>query len=364
MISYLTDLQRVRQYLNHVVRAELVADAMSEDSTFLRQVRRGLLPLPIDRREPVDPFPQFRRRTMRKLRDRRVAVIATGGSGALASMVGVARALEEVGVEPVAYGVCSGSALFGIPLAAGKSAAEVARVTQQLRPGDYLDPRWGDLLRAPFRLGKGWVGVMSGDRLEATYREFLGDVTLGELPTPVWLPIWNIEHNRVEYLGPDTHPDMPAARAVRIAVALPLGITPNEIDGLWWLDGGIVDILPAEPFVDTDRCDLALVVNAFYPKGFDGDPELHWRDRALSVLHVANQTRTMQHLQLARRSMADLQRTIPDVIELDPVPYEKVHGAGLYGQFLDTSEWPEFMADGYESAVTALRAYRPTAAVA
>lgn len=355
MLSYAIDLQRVRQYLNHVLRAQAIANAVREDTAFLAQVRRGLLPLPTDAPAgPLDPFPDDPQMDMPGMVDRRVAVIGTGGSGALASVVGVARALEVAGVHPVAYGVCSGSALFGVPLAAGMSAREVAAATLSLRPSDYLDPDWKGLITAPWRLGRGWVGLLRGDRLEETYREMLGDVTLGELPTPVFMPVWNIEHNRLEYLGPDTNPDLSAARAVRMAVALPLAIQPNHLDGGWWLDGGVVDILPAEPFVGTDRCDVALVVNGFYPAGFRGDEATGWRENPLSVLTVASQTRSMQHLQLARRSMADLERSVRDVIELTPVPYSTVQGAGLYGQFLDSRQWPEFMADGYVDALAAL----------
>lgn len=355
MFDYLLDIQRVRQYMNWPVRAGMVWDATRGDRRFLRQLRTGFLHLPTDRPRPfTDPFPPFQQRALRRLSGKRVALIGTGGSGALAAMVGVARVLEEAGVQPVGYGVCSGSALFGIPLAAGMSPDEVARTTSALTARDYIDPDWLGTAMAPWRLMRGWVALVRGDRLETTYRKILGDVTLGELPTPVWLPVWNIERNHLEYLGPDTHPDLPAARAVRMAVALPLALEPNQLDGGFWLDGGIVDILPAQPFVDTDRCDVAIVVNGFYGPGFTVDEEPHWREAPLSVLHVANQTRTMQHLQLARRSFADLQRSVPEVIELSPVSYELVHGAGLYGQFLDTRDWPGFMTDGYVAAAGVL----------
>lgn len=351
VFDYLTDIQRVRQYMNWPVRAGIFWRATRGDLQFVRQLRTGFLPLPTDRPgDFVDPFPSMRPRVIEELQGRRVALIGTGGSGALAALVGVARVLEEARVEPVAYGVCSGSALFGIPLAAGLTPEAVAREIHQLSAGDYIDPDWLALAAAPWRLLRGWAGVVRGDRLEATYRRILGDVMMGELPTPVFLPIWNIERNRLEYVGPDTHPDLPAARAVRMAVALPLAIQPNELDGGYWLDGGIVEILPVQPFVEQDLCDVAIVVNGFYPPGFLADEEPHWRDKPLSIIHVANQTRTMQHLQLARHAMADLRRVVPEVIELNPVPYDRVQGAGLYGQFLDTREWPQFMTDGYEAA--------------
>ncbi|MCU0265980.1 MAG: patatin-like phospholipase family protein [Actinomycetia bacterium] len=359
MLDYLVDIQRVRQYFNHVTRSRQVLDAVRADTGFLDQVRRGLLPLPTDRHpEPADPFPPFSPRPLPDLAGRRVAVVASGGSGALASVLGVVRALDEAGAPPVAYGVCSGSALFGLPLAAGRSVDEVARFTLGLRPADYLDADWLALATMPLRLGRGWAGVVRGAKLETVFREFLGDITLGELTTPCWLPIWNIEQNRLEYLGPDTHPDLPVARAVRMAVALPLAIQPNPLDGGYWLDGGIVDIFPAEPFVTADRCDLAVVVNCFYPPGLDAVQEVGWHLRPWSILHVASQTRTMQHLQLARRSLAALDAAT-EVLLVEPVPYDKVHGAGLYGQFLDNREWATFAREGYDVTTSALRDRAP-----
>lgn len=359
-MSYLIDIGRVRQYLNHAVRAEMVWESTKADIRFLGRARRGLLPTSLDRLpDGGDPFPAFRARSLPGLSDRRTAVIATGGSGALASMLGVVRVLEEAGIAPVGYGVCSGSALFGVPLAAGMSVAQVAAETLALHPRDYLDPDWSAAALAPVRLGRGWSGLIRGDALEATYRRMLGDVTLGELPTPVWLPVFNIEDNRLEYLGPDTHPDLPAARAVRLAVGLPVAIQPAELSGGWWLDGGIIEILPAEPFLVGDRCDVAIVVNGFYAPGFEPDREPRWRDSALSILHMANQGRVMQHAHIARRSIADLRAAVPDVVELAPVDYRLVQGAGLYAEFLDNRRWTTYMVDGYKCAAETLPDWEP-----
>jgi hypothetical protein len=45
------------------------------------------------------------------------------------------------------------------------------------------------------------------------------------------------------------------------------------------------------------------------------------------------------------------------------VPYWKVAGAGFYQQFLDTSQWPQFMRAGREATLASLRqhAREPTA---
>jgi NTE family protein len=355
MLSYLVDLGRVAQYLRNGERVRATLTSPAGDLRFLGQVRRGLLPLPTDRYpDAVHPFPEATERVVDSLAGRRVAVVATGGSGALASVVGVARFLEEAGITPVGYGVCSGSAFFSIPLAAGLPAQEVASITSALRPRDYLDPDWLALVTAPLTLARGWSGVIRGDALEASFRRVLGDLTLGELRTPVWFPLWNIEDNRLMYVGSDTHPDLPAARAVRMAVALPLAMEAVPFEDGWWLDGGIVDILPAQPFIDNDLCDVAIVVNGFYAEGFEPDREPSWRESPLSVLRVASQTRLMHHIQLTRRSIESLRAAVPDVVELTPVDYSRVHGAGLYGEFLDNRRWPAYMARGYRATVDAL----------
>ena len=362
MISYVVDIGRVAQYFRNGERVRQLVANPREDLHFLGQLRRAALPLPMDRQAPVsDPFPGFRKRDLPALRDRRIAIIASGGSGVLGSVVGVARVLEEAGVKPVAYGLCSASAVFGIPLAAGLSAQEVATATLALRPAQYIDVDYRALATLPVRLRRGWMGLVRGDRIEQVYRRLLGEITLGELPTPIWFPLWNIEENRLAYVGSATHPDLMAARAARMAIALPTAVQPAQLDGGWWLDGGIVDILPSRPFLTGDVCDLAIVINGFYAEGFEPDHEPHWRESAFSVLRVAGQTRFMQHVELARRSITDLRSAVPDVIELTPVTYGRVRGAGLYGEFLDNRGWAGYMAAGYRAAEEVLAGWQPRA---
>ena len=283
-----------------------------------------------------------------------MGLVATGGSGALASVIGVARAMEEGGVRPAVLSMCSGSALFGFPIGAGVPADEAAAFTIGLDPDDYLDIDWSRLARLVPTLGRGFAGILRGDAIEAAYRRLLGDMTLAEMPIPTYAPIWNIEENRVEYLGPRTHPHLAVARAVHMAVALPLFIAPVALDGQNWCDGGIVDIFPVHPVLDIEEpCDAVLAVNGFYPPGFVGEDATGWEARRGSILYVASQVRTCQQVELARENLARL-RAASEVTMLEPVPYEKVQGIGFYRQFLDTRDWPDFMRRGRLDARRAL----------
>ena len=113
---------------NAIVRTRDVVTAIRSDTAFLDAVRRGILPLPSDHRPPPRHIFGPLRGAAPPPLPGRVGVVASGGSGALASLVGVAKAREDSGTEVSVYSVCSGSALFGFPLGTGMSPGEVAEL--------------------------------------------------------------------------------------------------------------------------------------------------------------------------------------------------------------------------------------------
>jgi NTE family protein len=358
MLGTLLDVFRLRQYFNAITRTREWAEGLREDAGLLTDAARAALALPAGQSsgEERQPFPAIHPYSTGVTTGQRIALAATGGSGAMASLVGAARALEEAGLRPSVYSLCSGSALFGFPLAAGISTEEVAAFTLGLLPRDYVDLDWSRLLRLALTAGRGFAGIIAGDAIEDTYRRLLGDMTLGDLPIPAYAPIWNVEQNRVEFIGPRTYPELPVARAVHMAVALPLFIQPVEFNGFHWCDGGIVDIFPVHPLLDIEQpCDVTLAINGFYPPGFEGEDATGWEYRKASILYVASQVRTCQQIELARENLVRL-RAASKLIMIEPVSYEKVRGVGFYRQFLSTRDWTEFMRAGRNEARQALTA--------
>jgi NTE family protein len=354
MLGPVLDVFRLRQYFDVIVRTRDLVAGVRDDAGLLDDVRRALVSLPGDTwPDPISPFPPIEVPTGSATAGR-IALCATGGSGALASVVGVARAFEEQGIRPSLISLCSGSALFGFPIAAGISADEVAAFCLGLRSEDYVDVDWRRLALLLPTLARGFAGIIRGGHLEETYRDLLGDMTLGELPIPAYAPIWNIEENRVEYLGPRSHPDLSVARAVRMAVSLPLFVEPVPLDGSYWCDGGIVDIFPVVPALELEApSDAAVAVNGFYPPDFVGEDATGWQDRAASIVTIASQVRTCQQVELARVNLQRLRCAMP-VAMIEPVLYEKVRGVGFYRQFLSNAEWPRFMEAGRAAGLRAL----------
>jgi NTE family protein len=197
--------------------------------------------------------------------------------------------------------------------------------------------------------------VLRGEAVEDAYRGLVGDMRLADLPVPVYAPIWDVDHNRLVHIGPETHPALRVARAVRMSIALPLFIQAVPLDGAWWCDGGIVDIFPVRPLLEHVAPDAVVAVNGFYPPGFAGEDLSGWHERSLSILYAAAQVRTCQQVELARENLARLQRECR-VELIEPVPYTKVRGTGFYRQFFDNSEWGRFMAAGRTAALDALAA--------
>lgn len=358
MLDTVLDLLRIRQYFNVVTMTRELLAGIRNDASFLDVTRRVLLPLPFERRHEWSgsSFPPLQVTPMPHFEGRRVAIIASGGSGALACVIGVARAFEELGIRPSAYSLCSGSALFGFPLAAGRSPDEVAEFTLSLQPRDYIDVDWIALATLVPRLARGFTGIMHGEAVEQVYRRWLGDMTLGDLPIPAYTPVWNVEHNKLEYIGTRTHPRLPVARAIRTAIALPLFVKAVPYQRVHYCDGGTVDILPVRPVLEIEPPpDAAVVINAFYPRDFAGEDISGWTERIGSILYAASQVRSCQHMQLGRDSLARLRREVEEVISVDPVPYSVVSGIGIYREFLDTAHWREFMQEGRKEALRALR---------
>ena len=329
-----------------------VASDLRDDLSFVRALLRSLgharyrVPRP-----PVPVFGAPRPFAVPALADRRIAVVASGGSGATAAVVGVRRAFEEAGVEPVIISACSGSVLFASLWACGLSAEEIAQFWLEIPTSDYVDPDWRTLGRGVLHRFRGTTGLLRGEAIERTFRRRLGAMTLGETRIPFAAVVWNIDDNRVEYLSTRHTPDLEVARVARIAISIPIMVEPVQLGTTWYADGGIVDIFPTTPLADEAPLDLVIGTNSYLPENFAGMPIGDWYHAPWSILRASAQLRYATYLELAREHV----RQLGDRLELlHPVPHVEVRGAKFYESFLDRQHWPRYMRAGRTAARDAL----------
>jgi len=330
-----------------------LASDLREDLSFVRALWRAFGPP--RRRLPPAAGPVFapaRPLAVPALAGRRIAFVASGGSGATASVVGVERAFEEAGLQPAVISACSGSVLFASLWACGLTAEQVARFWLELPTSDYVDPDWWKVARGAMHRFRSTTGLLRGDAIEAAFRRRIGDRRLGETRIPFAAVVWNIDANRIEFLSSRRTPELPVARVARIAISIPILVEPVQLGDAWYGDGGIVDIFPTEPLADEPRCDLVLGTNCYLPASFAGMSIGDWHAAPWSILKASGQLRYAVYLELARSHA----RALGARLELlEPVAHTDVRGARFYETFLDRSRWPFYMRNGHAVARDALQ---------
>jgi NTE family protein len=338
----------VKQQLDRLNDLRELGRRVTSDLDTLRTVRRALLPLPlIDRRQHAytKVFPKFRSRPIPALARKRVGLVLSGGSGSCVAACGVARALEEAGLEPEAISVCSGSSLWGSMMAAGSSAQEMVDVSLNWQPEDYLDIRWARLPRFALGAMRGFSGLAKGDAIEQLFDRQLWHMSVGETSIPIYCPAYNIDAGRLETFGSKLTPRLTLGELVRIAVALPLVVEAVRVGDHLYADGGVVDVFPAQPLIDHERLDLVIGVNTILPPRFEGEDITGWSKRPLGFMTASRQLSHAGHLELARRTRRKLGRKL---VLIDPIDYSELHGWRFYDLFLDRRKWPRLILQGYE----------------
>jgi NTE family protein len=347
---------QVKQQLDRLNEVRDLGGRLASDFGALRTARRALLPLPvIDRTPRVDSriFPPFRSRPIPSLKQKRIGLVLSGGSGGCVAACGVARALEEAGIEPEAISVCSGSALWGSMMAAGLSAEEMVELSLNWKPEDYLDIQWTRLPRFALAAMRGFTGLAKGQAIAQLFDRQLWRMSLGEMSIPIYSSVYNIDAGQLETFGSKLTPDLTVGELVRIAIALPLLVESVRVGDHLYADGGVVDVFPAEPLLGL-RLDLMIGVNTILPPGFRGEDISGWQERPLGIMSATRQFAYAGHLELARRTRQRLGRKL---ILIDPVDHSELRGWRFYDLFIDRRKWPRLILHGYEHTKAVLERY-------
>ncbi len=347
-------LRKIHDYYNWL--KDEVGD-LEQDKRFLKVLRRTYLPLPHDRRETrTDLFPPLNVEPHPVLAGKRVALVASGGSGSLVTLCGIKRALEEADVEISALAVCSGGAIWGSMMAAGLDAQQMVDECMSWRVKDLMDMDWPALAKIGVTLGKGFSAMSRGDAFERTLDAALGGVTLAETKIPYYAIVLNIDTNTIEYFGPHNHPDVRLSKMARVAIALPLFVRPVKFDEHYYVDGGVVNIFPTEPLIEQEKpFDYFIGVNTILPSGFEGGEDISgWRERPMSILEVSRQLYRAQHIEMARQALDKIR---DKTLLLEPIPWTEIQGTKFYEIFLDNSRWPEHIRTAYVQTHEALQGF-------
>ncbi len=171
-------------------------------------------------------------------------VLGSGGARGLAH-IGVIRTLERHGWKINAIAGSSMGALIGGFYAAGKLDAYADWVLNltEFNVMRYLDLNWGG------------AGLLKGQAIMDTLREFVGEHRIEDLPIPLTIVATDPRTRREVWLSRGDLFD-----AIRASIAVPMVFTPHRVNGRALLDGGILNPVPIAPIMH-NRGDLIVAVS-------------------------------------------------------------------------------------------------------
>jgi NTE family protein len=169
-----------------------------------------------------------------------VGIALSGGTAKSVAHVGVLKALAEEGI-PIDYVAgTSGGSIVGAMYASGMPISTMETVATTMS--------WLKLVS--IKLTK--LGFVSSGAIEEFVKEMIGDITFDELNTPLIVVAANlVTGDKREFRSGSV------ALAVRASCSIPQIYLPVEIDGEYYVDGGVVEYLPIRSLLKMG-CDFTI----------------------------------------------------------------------------------------------------------
>jgi len=168
-----------------------------------------------------------------------LGLVLSGGGARGIAHVGVIDALRSHGLEPDFIAGSSSGAIVGALAAAGHPTETMLEFFQRA---------------SPFRFSAVTVrkaGILDTSKVVASFREYFPEDSFEALKIRLFLTATDIVNARLRIF--ESGPLIPAILA---SCSMPMVFTPTEIDGRWYVDGGVLNNFPIEPL--RGRCDVVL----------------------------------------------------------------------------------------------------------
>lgn len=202
----------------------------------------------------------------------RTGIALSGGGARGFAHAGALKALEEAGIKIDVIAGVSAGAVVAVLYAAG------------VRPEDmiHIFEHTGFTHLVSFKLGGG--GLFDIDKfMQKVMKAIAPHKNLEDLNIPVYISATNIE----DAVTVSFH-DGPISPRVRASCSIPIIFKPVRIDGKYYVDGGVLQNLPAR--VIRDKCDTLIGINVSPLKPYKkGDSVIDVAVRTYNLMAKSNQ---------------------------------------------------------------------------
>ncbi|AHM59609.1 patatin [Flammeovirgaceae bacterium 311] len=207
----------------------------------------------------------------------KTGLVLSGGAYRGVGQIGVLKALEERGIKPDIICGTSSGALNAVLYASGYSPDEMYEIWEKEPMAKTLNihlPKFGMLAHS--KIGKLVKPYLRHERLE-------------DLPLPVRLTASCLNDGRQKVFEQGD-----LVKILEACCAFPFVFEPVEIDGLLYVDGGLVSNLPAEPLVGKCERLIGVSVNPVpFKERLDGLTDTIYRTIWIGIESTVQKTREM-----------------------------------------------------------------------
>ena len=229
----------------------------------------------------------------------RLGLCLSGGAARGFAHVGVLRAFNEADIEIDCLSGSSMGALIALLYATGKTPDEMLEIAQTIKTKKLKTI-------GSFHFGK--VGL---DYVEQILDEYMEQTTFEHLERPLYICATNFQTGKYEIF--DDGDIMPAIRA---SIAVPIKYGYQFINGVPYMDGGVVNNLPVEPLRERSQIVIGISVNPIE----NGYEKVNLRNSIQRVTELmVNENETF------RRAMCDYHLEIPGLGEIGLEDYDRAN---------------------------------------
>ena len=175
--------------------------------------------------------------------------LSCGGARGLAH-IGVIQVLEREGIPISAIIGSSMGAYIGALWASGINGEGLEKLAAEIKDRRTL-LRLMDVVLPPFK------GFVHGHKIRRHLERNLGERTIGQLDRPMFIVATDLDSVSYEVLPSDT----PVAAAVQASCAIPGIISPVQLNGRRYIDGGAAQPLPVTLLRKLTNVDSVIAVN-------------------------------------------------------------------------------------------------------
>ncbi len=173
-----------------------------------------------------------------KKRKYKTGIVLSGGGARGFAHAGILKALNEAGIDPDIISGVSAGAIVGAFYADGYTPDEILKIFCQ-------DEKFFNYVKVTFPK----AGIFKSKGLKENISKYLRAQTFEDLEKPLFIAATDLNHGKIVYFDSGELPDR-----ILASTSIPVLFEPVEIDGLLFVDGGVLDNFPVSPIKnDCDR---------------------------------------------------------------------------------------------------------------